>query len=205
MADDSLETLEYTLTLDDHLDFNLHVVKQSSVFRRSRLIWQFLLPAFCLIGYGIGVSGVAVSGSLMRSLSQFEGTEFMLAVALCLLPVLIIGLWIVWYPRLAEKQVRRTMERWSKEDPRRMRFGRTALAITAKGITESSELETHEVDWRAVQKTERTHSHLYVWLDGGRAFIVPRRAFRGDATYREFEETLERLRTSAGDTHRPAG
>jgi hypothetical protein len=162
------------------------------------LILQVLLPVFFLVGYGI-----VVSRSLMRYFSLFEGTELLLAVAVDLLPVFIIGLWIVGYPRLAEKQVKRTVERWFKDDRARLRFERATLTVTTDGLIESSELERTHVDWRAVRKIERTDSHLYVWFGGGKAFIVPRRVFPDDATYQGFAKKLERLRTSAGDAPRP--
>ncbi len=192
-----METLEYDLSLEDHLDWSVHTVKQSSVFRRSLLGWRFVPPVFFLLAYLIPVSRV-----LARTLSLLEGAELALIILLSLIPIIMIdGLWIIWYPRAAEKRVRKTMERWFKESPARM-HGRTSLRVTAEGITESTELERHQAEWKAVEKMEQTDSHVYIWLPGGKAFILPGRAFGDDATYRRFMEDVERFRSSEADSRR---
>jgi hypothetical protein len=56
-------------------------------------------------------------------------------------------------------------------------LGRHTLSIDESGVTEQGPAALHKHAWKAVLEVVQTADHIFVVVDGGAGYVVPKRAF----------------------------
>jgi hypothetical protein len=60
------------------------------------------------------------------------------------------------------------------------------VPLAPEGITVATRLTWTEIDWRLVSRVEATPTHLFLFLEHGTCYLVPRRAFADASVFQEF-------------------
>ncbi|MCI0746764.1 MAG: YcxB family protein [Verrucomicrobia subdivision 3 bacterium] len=180
-------TVEFDLTKDDLIAFNLYHNSHSTAVRRQYLIGWFL-PAAILLAVCIGIWMLA---------DQSRNTP--LRTFLDLLPLFCsVPLFLLYYPWAYRRKVRKIIDAMVSEGSNRGLFGRHAVSISEIDITDSGAFGQTTRVWFGVERVVGTEHYAYIYLSSLSAVIVPRRAFVSEA---EFEKFIEQ----ANDYHANAG
>jgi hypothetical protein len=67
------------------------------------------------------------------------------------------------------------------------------LTLTPDGVVEKSPVGEGKIVWGAVQSVMATTGPVYIFLQDGKALIIPHRAFASEAQKQEFMDTAERF------------
>jgi hypothetical protein len=162
--------VEYDLTLDDHLGFQMHVAERSPTIRRLRLLWI----VFCCVVFASGASVMVLADLLW---------------AAALIGALCVG-YLPFYRADCRRSTRGRMKRMLAErgDPG---TGRAVVEIGPDGLR--SELAGAEAryPWSAIKHIERSGGATYVFVSSVMAVIIPDRAFAGAQEREAFVAAIE--------------
>jgi hypothetical protein len=172
--------LEFDLTKDDVVAFNLYHFAHSPSFRRKKwinLVWVI-----------VGLVSVCVLAAIV--VERSGGSADVLWTLLVSIP-----LYIACYPYLLRRAQRKIVERLIAEGQNRDQFGKKQLTFTPIEITAAGELTSTTVRWKAVERIEVAEAYAYVYFSALQAIIVPRRAFSNDAEFAAWVETARKYLT----------
>ncbi len=179
-------TVEYEMTPEDWVAFNLYHHRRSPTARR-RYLWSWLFPA--------GV-WLFVCTALWHLADRGRGTP--LQTFLALLPLFVAApIYLLWYPWAYRRNLRRIVAGMMSEGKNRRLFGRHRVTISPDGIAESGEFGQSTTTWQAVERVVPDGEYAYVYLNALAAIVIPRRAFANPAQFDEFVRTAGRYHEDA--------
>ncbi len=76
-------------------------------------------------------------------------------------------------------------------------YAQRTFTVAEDGLVTESEYGRSETRWKQVQKLARTRKHIFLYLSGEAAVVVPRRAFADAAQWDAFYEICKRGRSAA--------
>ncbi|MEW6533200.1 MAG: YcxB family protein [Thermodesulfobacteriota bacterium] len=168
-------TLEYEVTLDDLVEFNLYHFDHSRTFLRRRYLNRYGLPAMVVLALVIvtypPTGGTFVSG-------------FMTA-----------GLWIAIWPRIERRATRKHITKFYREGQNKALLGKHMLQLLPDTIVETTDHGETSVSWDAVEKIVKAGDKIYVYINAVTAFVVPRRAFPTEEAFNEFFATVTKSKS----------
>ncbi|MBI4965562.1 MAG: YcxB family protein [Desulfomonile tiedjei] len=167
-------TLQYEITLDDLVAFNLYHFDHSRAVLRNRWLSRYVVPV--MLGLLIAV------------------IDFPPPLILILSWILFTGLWIATWPWIERRITRKHVTRFLLEGQNKAMVGKHALKLLPNSIVETTEYGETTVGWAAVEKIIRADDVIYVYGSAVTAFVVPRRAFQTEEAFDEFFQTAEKLK-----------
>lgn len=159
--------LEYELTRQDYVDFNIyHVMNSKSMKNRLLFVW-FVSPVLFLIfpllfrrvspnGFWVGLVVFAVTAAL----------------------------WIILFPRKYKKSLAKSVNKMLDEGKNNGFLGMRSLTFSDEGITQVSEAGETKNNWNVVERLAITDNYIFIYIASVMAYVVPDRVF-SDATERE--------------------
>lgn len=179
-------TVEYEMTPDDWVAFNLYHHRRSPTARRRYLRSWFFAAGVWLLG----------CLALWHLADRGRGTP--LQTFLALLPLFIaVPIYLVWYPWAYRRNLRRTVAGMVSEGRNRRLFGRHRVTISPRGIAECGEFGESTTAWQAVERVVSAGEYAYVYLNAVAAIVVPRRAFADPEEFDKFVRTAQEYHDSA--------
>jgi hypothetical protein len=173
--------VEYVLTPEDHIAFNIH--------RVERLPWQHRHPQWSLLLVTLlGCLGVGASSVLdpLWSVSPGLGRVLLIVVGLGFSTAMIRSM-VQWRQNLAQK-VRNLFN-----DPRNTKvLGWCRFAITPEALTSTVPDSSATIKWSGICGIHSTEEHAFFYTTASNGYILPRQPFPSEEEFRNFVETARR-------------
>ncbi|MGG3471093.1 YcxB family protein [Neobacillus pocheonensis] len=161
--------IQYHLTEEDYLHFNLFHVKNSKTAMRALNIQRFLLPVVFIIA--------AYLFSKFGDLSVMEAFIVYAIVAI---------LWIMFYPRYFYRHITKMSKRMMKEGRNEGLLGDHVMKLTDEGIVDSTSNGETKVNWSGIFEMKEDDDNIYLYNSGVSAYILPKRELKDVAEVRRF-------------------
>ena len=178
-------TVEYELTLEDLIAFNMYHFEHSPTMRRQLLQMRLTLSA-------VTVVLVLVVIYIMRQSLGETGMN---------LPSQVIAggaglILFLIYPRFARSDIRKRSAKLLREGQAPGSTGRVQLTLLPEGLLSRSRSGESLLRWSATEKLVMDEQHLLLYYAPLLAVIVPRRAFASAADEQQFIEAVKRYQSA---------
>lgn len=167
--------IKYEFTEQDYIDFNIYHSHHSPSIKRLlrlqrygvALLLMILVPVMHLIG----------CGSLIFLFTYFA---------------VIAIVWIIIYPKVYERSLKRRIIKLVEEGKRNYLFGWHELTITQDGI--HGKTEASETTWHCIEKAVETEKHVLVYVNSITAVVISKNAFASSEEKDRFLNELNRFK-----------
>jgi YcxB-like protein len=166
--------IEFDLTKEDYLQFNLHHMANSKTVKKSLFIQQYISSTIFLI-----VPFIAV-----------KITDVPLIVWLVCFSIIYL-LWIFQYPKFFNSIVIRRLEKMLEESNSKNLYGIYTIDLTEDGVHEISKSGETKINWNSIVKVEETDSYIFIYNTAISAYIIPGTAFPDNNERAEFINILK--------------
>jgi hypothetical protein len=167
--------VEYDVTMDDLIRFNLYHFDHSPFVKRQKLRTRYIpvimFPLFGLAEY-------AIRG------------RYGFGIVMCLLS----AIWWVVFPAWWKWEVTRRTQKYMSEGSNRGLLGVTRLEVGPNGLHTSGEIGESTLKWSAVEKVAVSDSHTYIYIGAASALMVPHRAFEDGSERTRFIHAVNQYR-----------
>ncbi|MGK7378201.1 YcxB family protein [Planococcus sp. 1R117A] len=161
--------IEFNLTEEDYLSFNLQHVKHSKTATRSLRLQQILVPVIYIF--------------LAYIFSVIVNTPFLFF----LIPFLIISMvWIIFYPKFFYSSVMRNVKKMLREGKAGGIIGKYTMTLSDEGIIQTSTTEEKKASWPAILSLQEDEERFYLYNSAMSAYIIPKRALKNSNETREW-------------------
>ena len=150
--------INYNLTEEDYINFNMFHIKNSKTGRRSLNIQRLLTPIFFL-AFAFMLS--IVSDMPLRPLF----TVFLL----------ISIIWILFYPKYFYRLIRKNTKKMIKEGKNDGLLGDRCLTMTAAGFVDKSSNGETKGTWSSITSFKEDNENFYLYNSSVSAYILPKR------------------------------
>jgi hypothetical protein len=166
--------VEYDLTKEDYIAFNMHYLDHSPIIKRSLFIQRYVVALVFL--------------AFPFIFSNMSGVPL-------LLPLIVYGAifiaWIVYYPRYFKATTKKRILRMIDEGSNDNLFGPRSMILSESGVEEISDHGESRSSWRSIEKIDETVDYIYIYISSINAYLVPIRAFEGRTQKDEFLQRLK--------------
>lgn len=166
--------LEYDVKMEDAIEFALFHHRQSPSLKKRRRVLRLGLSALLVVMAGV-IAGIAK------------------APVLGLIGFVFALLFWWFFPRRFERGLRETVVRMYSEGKNMGVLGPTKLVLEEDLITESTPTRDVRTRWPAVERCIETPMHVFVYVTGSSALIVPKRDIGEEGAKRLLEEVRSRM------------
>ena len=173
--------IEYEITLDDMVAFNVYHIRNSPSCRRSRLLVRAILP--------LGMFPVFLHAGLTG-----EGPLLHSAIASGFLWVSISFIWLLVTHCGWRRGLRRKLVRLYREGEAETKIVKHVMTLGPEGITDKTELAETKRKWRGLKKIVSDDKHIYLYVGPAEAHIVPKGVFPDESSIEGFLAAIEAFR-----------
>lgn len=174
--------IEYELTKDDLVEFNLYSLAKS--LKVNNRIWK----SISLIIIVIVVFTLTVH--LISKDAVYTGID------LIFLSVFIYLHWFYFSNRGMRKRIVRVIEKLNDIVPNDD-ICRHKVSISNDGLTDSTDYDRITAFWHGVREIKQSDKYLYLSQTKAKAFIVPKRAFPDEASFNQFAQAARDFHAKA--------
>ncbi|MDL4842269.1 YcxB family protein [Aquibacillus rhizosphaerae] len=165
--------INYTLTKDDYINFNLYHAKHSKSIQKTLFYLRVTAPILYL--------GLAAVFSFI--------TEIPILVTL--VPFIVISiLWVVFYPRLFYGTIKRNAYKMIKESENDSLLGKHQMKVDEAGIIDKTTNGQTSVNWSGVVNFAEEKDYYFIYIGSINAYIIPKRYLPGQSL-KQFDETVK--------------
>ena len=150
--------IDYHLTEEDYLNFNMFHVKNSKAVRETLNMQRFLTPIIFIIASFV--------------LPKVGSISF-LGVFITFLVVSI--LWVIFYPRYFYSYVIRGTKKMMKEGKNDGLLGKHHMILSEYGIIDSTSNGETKVTWSGIKTLSEDKQNIYLYNSSVSAYILPKR------------------------------
>lgn len=170
-------TLEYELTAQDYIDFNLYHLKYSGKIKNLLFIQRFVMPLIYFV----------LAFILARSTNVPLWVWMIVSAAVYLL-------WVFVYPARMEKNLSKKLSKALKQEKNSKLLGRHSITLYGDGLTDTGNGGETRVKWSSIMDFVNYKEHLFIFINESRAFIIPKRAFASEDALNSFTSRVEKER-----------
>ncbi len=176
-------TLNYNLTEEDYIDFNLFHYNNSPKMKKQNTRQLVAIPVLFFI---LGTLYVV-----------FTKPDSILApLIICILGTVV---WVLAYPFFVKRELKKQVVTLMKEGKKDELVGEYTLTINEDGIHEKNHARSVKSDYDIIEKISMDDKHLYIYNGPMSAFMVPHTAFKSTE---EEDETVAYIKEMAGLKYR---
>ena len=168
--------VQFELTEEDLVHFNLFHVRRSGVARRIR-IFNLGLGATALLAVFIYLVGVSTVTLLLGAIAAL--------------------LYVVAEKAFGRSIDARRLRALLREGSNAASLEAKVVRIDAEGIRQTGASVDETAKWGIVERVAETNSHIFIYVASLAAVVIPKRAFANDAVCRAFVEEVESYRSEA--------
>lgn len=150
--------IDYNLTEEDYLNFNMFHLKNSKTATKSLNLQRFLTPLF-LIAFGY----------IFSTITEIEFLSIFITF------LIISTLWIIFYPKYFYSHVSRQTKKMIQEGKNGGLLGKHLLLMTEEGLIETTPNSETKVSWASVKEFVEDEDNFYLYNSGLSAIILPKR------------------------------
>jgi hypothetical protein len=163
--------LQYELTSQDFIDFNINFIETSPVMKRSLLIQRIMFPILLLAS--------------PATLSNLFDVPFV--VLMTLFGVLAI-LWLAFYLKWFKYRIARKSEKLIASGKVPGVVGPHELFIEQGVISDKT--STDITRYEAIEKVVESRTHIFIYVSQVMAYIVPKKVFATPSDLEAFKDLL---------------
>jgi len=153
--------IQFKLTEEDFLNFNLYHVKHSKTATRALRLQQFLIPLLYVLAAFI--------------FSMIGDMPFLFL----LVPFLVLSVvWIFLAPKFFYSSVMRNVKKMLKEGKAGGITGNYTMTLTEEGLAESTPIEEKKTRWDGITSFQEDDDYFYLYNSAVSAYILPKRALK---------------------------
>lgn len=150
--------LNYKLTEEDYIDFNVFHAKNSKAVQKQVTIQRLMVPVIYL--------ALAILASVLLDL-QF---------LVIFIPVLIVNiLWFIFYPAYFYRLIKRNSTKMMREGKNDGALGPHTMIFTEDGLREISPKGELTVSWSGIENLGEGDAGFYLYNSGMSALIIPKK------------------------------
>ena len=150
--------LNYKLTEEDYIDFNVFHAKNSKAVQKQVTIQRILVPVIYLV--------LAILVSVVMDIQFF----------LIFIPVLIVNiLWFIFYPAYFYRLIKRNSTKMMREGKNVGVLGAHRMIFTEDGLREISPKGEMSISWSGIETFGEDHAGFYLYNSGMSALIIPKK------------------------------
>ncbi|WP_153731444.1 YcxB family protein [Sporosarcina obsidiansis] len=163
--------IQYELTEEDVVAFNLYHVKNSKVGKNS-LQWQrFVSPLiFLLFAYFLSVFTDMARGPLFATFA------------------LTAVVWVILYPKYFYFHITRQVRKMLKEGKNDGLVGEHFMKMNKTGMTDTTSTGETNVQWTGVQRIIEDADYFYIYTSTVSAYILPKRDVYSEEAVKAYVE-----------------
>jgi len=150
--------INYHLTEDDYINFNLYHMNHSKTGIRALRVQRFLLPVF------------------------FIALSYFMAIILDTSPVfllvygfLISILWVIFYPKYFNRTIAKNVKKMLKEGDNKGILGDQHMSIKDEGIVVTTKMGETKVNWAGINILKEDENNFYLYVGAMNAYLIPKR------------------------------
>ena len=166
--------INYELSQDDYIGFNINFIETSPVMKRSLFIQRFLFPIIYLIVPNFLSPIMEIPYAFLMAI--FSGVALM---------------WMIFYAKWYKSRIASKIKKLLNAGRVPGIVGAHELVADASQISDKT-LESF-TNYNMVEKVNETKTFLYVYVSEVMAYIVPKSAFKNEAELQAFREILAQL------------
>jgi len=163
--------LQYELTNQDFIDFNINFIETSPVMRRSLLVKRFMFPVLLLAS--------------PPTLSQVFNVSFPVMMALFAILAIV---WAVFYLKWFKYRIARKAEKLIKTGKVPGVVGTHELFIEQGVISDKTSAGITQ--YERIEKVIESKTHLFIYVSQVMAYIVPKKVFEAPSELESFKDVL---------------
>lgn len=148
--------INYELTTQDYIDFNMHFTHNSETVKKSLFIQRYIAPIIFLI--------------VPFFIKDFRSESFKFSMGVFFIMFL---LWIGLYKKHFDLSIKRRLSKFIKEGNISSMLGKKTLELSHDEIVEISNGNRSSISWDSVYKIAETDKHIFIYIDSMQAFIIP--------------------------------
>lgn len=167
-------TINYELTKQDYIDFNMHHIATSPTMKRALFIQRFILPILFLV---LPIFLIQITDIPLWYWFSVLGTASVL--------------WIVLYPKSVNRSVAKRISKMISEGSATGIVGTHCLSLTEQGIVDKTEYS--ETRYHVIERIEESEKHIFIYVSAVMAYIIPKRVFPTSDEADEFRIALKKL------------
>lgn len=150
--------INYILTEDDYLNFNLFHTKHSKVVKKSLLIQRLMGPV------------IFIAFSYLFSI--FADLPF---IGLFVTFSIISVLWYIFYPAYFYKLIIRNVKKAMNEGDNGGLLGKRQMILNEEGIIDVNSSSKTESNWQAIKDIKEDENNFFLYNSAVSAYIIPKR------------------------------
>jgi hypothetical protein len=162
--------IEYNLTEEDYLHFNLFHIKNSKTGKKSLLIQR-------LIGPVIFIMAAFIFAEIDEELS------FTLLLSIF---IILSILWYLFYPKYFFGYVKRHTKKLISEGTNNGLIGKHVMTLDESGVTDISTTSETKVNWSGIQELKEDKEYLFLYNSAVSACILPKRDLENPEDIKKF-------------------
>ena len=169
--------IQYELDLNDIAQYQSYFLINYPAYKRLRLLLRIIIP----IGIVALITTIisAFLGGINNGITLFIG-----------LLELFVVIYSIFFPKIIQMILRKSNNRVFSQKPNAM-TGKHQVSISADGFTDINETGQSTIRWDGISWLGLNDQYLFLQLTGTSFFIVPKRAFSGEANFNKFVETVK--------------
>ncbi|MDN7242765.1 YcxB family protein [Planococcus sp. N028] len=150
--------INYSITEEDYVDFNLFHARNSKSLKKAITIQRVLIPLIYLL--------------IPVLLSYILDMPFLFLFV----PFLVFSiLWAVYYPAFVYRNVKRTATKMIKEGKNEDMLGQHTMIFSDEGLREISSKGEKTVNWSGIEQLAEDTANFYIYNSAVSAFIIPKK------------------------------
>jgi len=162
--------IDYELTTDDLLDFNMYHANHSETVKKALTLQRLMGPVLFMI--------ILVFLTILK-------VEPLLTFYLPFFIIMSI-LWVIFYPKYFRKHIQRYSKKMLTEGKSKGITGKHTLTLTDNELIESNESRETKTKWASVQDIVRSDTLMIIYTSAMGGYIIPLRSFESKEKEEEF-------------------
>lgn len=155
-------TLYYVITSEDYISYHLSYFASSPAGKKIRRRYQF--------------TGAVVLFLIFPKIHPF----------LFIAQALLIGLWVMWFPRFYMKMLDTRLRRLMASGQFNRWIGQYSFSLQEDSIWIKSPMATAEVDYQRIRRIEKDSERIYLEVSQNEVYAIPLNAFESSEQKEEF-------------------
>lgn len=156
--------LNYKLTEEDYVDFNVFHAKNSQTVQKQVKLQRILVPLMYIV------------------LAVLAANFFDMPFLVLFIPFLVAAiLWFLFYPVYFYRLIKRNVAKMIREGKNDAVLGQHTMIFTDQGLREISPKGEMSVSWSGIENYGEDDSGFYLYNSGMSALIIPKRELGNSA------------------------
>ncbi len=168
--------IEYELSKQDYIDFNIYHANNSEVVKKSLLVQRYVTPVIFLIL-------PFLLGRVTEIPLWYWFTVFLVTAVL----------WVAFYPRYFMAVTMKRVSRMVDEGKNKDLLGKQSIIVDEEGFIRKSQNGENRMNWSGVEKIVSAEKHFFIYVSSISAYVIPKSPFENESDKDRFFEFVSRM------------